>query len=41
MKNRLKEIIYRRYNISFSKSGDDIQLNKLINETSAGTYLDA
>lgn len=39
-KQRLKEIIYRRYNISFSKSGDDIQLRKLINKVTPGTYVD-
>ncbi|MFK7000574.1 FkbM family methyltransferase [Flavobacterium oreochromis] len=40
MKNKIKEFIYRRYNISFSKSGDDIQLMKLINESSPGVYVD-
>lgn len=38
--NTLKKIIRKRYNISFSKSGDDIQLNKLINKTTPGTYVD-
>ena len=38
--NSLKSIIRRRYNICFSKSGDDIQLMKLINKTSPGTYVD-
>ena len=38
--NALKTIIRRRYNISFSKSGDDIQLMKLINKTKPGTYVD-
>lgn len=38
--DRLKRIIRRRYNISFSKSGDDIQLMKLINNNTPGTYVD-
>lgn len=36
----LKKIIHRRYNISFAKSGDDIQLSKLINQHTPGTYVD-
>ena len=40
VKNFLKEKIYRRYSISFSKSGDDIQLYKLINKTEPGVYVD-
>jgi FkbM family methyltransferase len=36
----LKRIIRKRYNISFSKSGDDIQLMKLINKDTPGTYVD-
>lgn len=40
MKNRIKEFIYNRYNISFSKSGDDIQLMKLINNSTPGAYVD-
>ncbi|MBE0391138.1 hypothetical protein BJQ96_00970 [Flavobacterium sp. PL0002] len=36
----LKRIIRKRYNISFSKSGDDIQLMKLINSDIPGTYVD-
>lgn len=40
MKNRIREFIYNRYNISFSKSGDDIQLMKLINDQKPGTYVD-
>lgn len=40
MKNKIKEIIFKRFNISFSKSGDDIQLFKLINATSPGVYVD-
>lgn len=37
---RIKEFIRKRYNISFSKSGDDIQLMKLINNNIPGTYVD-
>lgn len=40
MKNRIREFIYNRYNISFSKSGDDIQLMKLINNNTPGVYVD-
>ena len=40
MKNAIRELIYKRYNISFSKSGDDIQLNKLIGQSGAGVYVD-
>ena len=40
MKNRIREFIYRRYNISFSKAGDDIQLKQLLKATSPGTYVD-
>ena len=36
----IKRIIRKRYNISFSKSGDDIQLMKLINSNIPGTYVD-
>ena len=36
----LKRIIRQRYNISFSKSGDDIQLMKLINNYTPGVYVD-
>lgn len=32
--------INKRFKVSFSKSGDDILLNKLINETTPGVYLD-
>jgi FkbM family methyltransferase len=38
--DQLKRIIRRRYNISFSKSGDDIQLMKLINNYTPGVYVD-
>nr|WP_315149658.1 FkbM family methyltransferase [uncultured Flavobacterium sp.] len=40
MKNKIREFIYNRYNISFSKSGDDIQLMKLINNNAPGAYVD-
>jgi FkbM family methyltransferase len=40
MRNRIKEIIFKRFNVSFSKSGDDIQLYKLINSNSSGVYVD-
>lgn len=40
MKNKIRELIFKRYNISFSNSGNDIQLFKLINSTSPGVYVD-
>ncbi|WP_100611961.1 FkbM family methyltransferase [Confluentibacter lentus] len=40
MIEKIKRFIRRRYNISFSKSGDDIQLMKLINNNTPGTYVD-
>lgn len=40
IKNIIRRKIYKRYNISFSKSGDDIQLMKLINQSTPGTYVD-
>ena len=40
MINKIKRLIRRRYNISFSKSGDDIQLMKLINNNTPGVYVD-
>lgn len=40
MKNKIREFIYNRYNISFSKAGDDIQLNKLIKAITPGAYVD-
>lgn len=41
MKNKIREYIYRRYNISFSQGGgDDIQLKKLIKSDSPGVYVD-
>ena len=38
--NKVKKFIYKRYKISFSKSGDDIQLMKLINNPNPGCYVD-
>lgn len=40
MKHKIREFLYKRYSISFSKSGDDIQLLKLINSSTPGTYVD-
>ncbi|MFL9831962.1 FkbM family methyltransferase [Flavobacterium sp. ST-87] len=41
MKNKIREFIFRRYNISFSQGGgDDIQLNKLLKVNTPGVYLD-
>lgn len=40
IKNKIREFIYNRYSISFSKSGDDIQLWKLINHSDPGIYVD-
>jgi len=40
MKQVLKNIIYKRFNISFAKSGEDMQLKKLINNNTPGVYLD-
>lgn len=40
IKQKLREIIYKRYPISFAKSGDDIQLYKLIKKTTPGVYVD-
>jgi len=38
--NKIKRLIRQRYNISFSKAGDDIQLMKLINNYTPGAYVD-
>lgn len=40
IKDKIREFIYKRYNISFSKSGDDIQLMKLIKDSTPGLYVD-
>ena len=40
MRNKIKEYLGARLNISYSKSGDDIQLMKLINSSSPGAYVD-
>lgn len=40
-KIKLKEFIYKRYNISFSQGGgDDIQLNKLLKRNEKGVFVD-
>ncbi|QBN19863.1 FkbM family methyltransferase [Flavobacterium nackdongense] len=40
-KNKIREFIYKRYNISFSQGGgDDIQLTKLIKAERPGVYVD-
>ena len=36
----LKKQFYKRYNLSFSQSGDDIQLYKLLKNKKPGTYID-
>jgi len=40
MINKLKRYLAKKPNISFAKSGDDIQLMMLLNEKSPGTYVD-
>lgn len=40
MMNTLKEIIYKRYKISFSKSGEDLLLSKILQRFKSGTYVD-
>lgn len=44
MNKKIKELIIdklgARLQISFARAGDDLQLNKLINESSPGTYVD-
>lgn len=41
VKIKIREFIYKRYNISFSQGGgDDIQLNKLIKADKLGVYVD-
>lgn len=41
MKNKIREFIYKRYNISFSQGGaDDIQLKKILKQTTPGVYVD-
>lgn len=40
-KNKIREFIYKRYNISFSQGGgDDIQLNKLLKANQPGVFVD-
>lgn len=41
VKNKIREYIYKRYHISFSQGGgDDIQLKKIIKNTTPGVYVD-
>ncbi|MDT0645308.1 FkbM family methyltransferase [Zunongwangia sp. F260] len=40
IKHKIRELIYKRYPISFAKSGDDIQLFKLIKQNTPGVYVD-
>lgn len=40
MIDKIKRYLAKRPNISFAKSGDDIQLMMLINETTPGAYVD-
>lgn len=40
MKRIIKRLINKRFNVSFSKAGDDIQLYKLINNPKPGVYVD-
>ncbi|MDH4403673.1 MAG: FkbM family methyltransferase [Flavobacterium sp.] len=40
MINKLKRYLAKKPNISFAKSGDDIQLMMLLNEKTPGTYVD-
>lgn len=38
--HKIRSLLYKKYQVSFSKTGDDIQLMKLIQTTSPGTYVD-
>ena len=40
IKNRIIQLFGKRFNISFARAGDDIQLMKLINNGDPGTYVD-
>lgn len=40
MKRWIKSLMERRMNVSFSRSGDDLQLMKLINASTPGSYVD-
>lgn len=40
LKEKLREIIFRKYDVSFSKSGEDIQLKQLLRTNTPGTYVD-
>ncbi len=38
--HKIRSLLYKKYQVSFSKSGDDIQLMKLIQSTTPGAYVD-
>lgn len=40
VKGKLNDIVGKKLNISFARSGDDIQLMKLINNSKPGVYVD-
>ncbi|WP_081712573.1 FkbM family methyltransferase [Flavobacterium limnosediminis] len=40
IKEYIRRIIYQRYNISFSKSGEDMQLKQLLKVNRKGVYVD-
>ncbi len=40
IKEKIKEYLFKKYLVSFSKSGDDIQLRQLIKNKKPGTYVD-
>lgn len=40
MKEILRNFIYKRFNISFSKAGEDLQMMKLIANSTPGVYVD-
>jgi FkbM family methyltransferase len=40
MKDWIKTKIFKRFNVSFSKAGDDIQLMKILNNPNPGVYVD-
>jgi len=38
--DKIRSVLYKKYQVSFSKTGDDIQLMKLIQSSSPGAYVD-
>jgi FkbM family methyltransferase len=38
--DNIRRLIYKRYNISFSKSGEDMQLKKLLGSKKTGVFVD-